>query len=442
MSSASAPEGLSRSGWLAARWAQLVFPAAAPAELGWLRILFYGAVTVFSFSLHGDVARWARVDDVFWAPTFFFRLLDIPVLPATVLSVLLWVWRASLVLAAVGLFTRASTLLALILGFYLIGLPHNFGKINHGDAITVLGLAVFAFARAGDAWSIDRLRQARDADAGGPSGHYSWPLGLYRLLLALVLFGAGVAKLRAPGPLAWVLTDNLHNTLIRHHYTHAPPIDVGLFVARFPWVCHLIAGGALTLELLAPLLCLFSPMPRAAFAGLIIGMMVGFWLTLGVLFAEFLTLLVIFFFPWRIVAERVVGYRPAARLSVLYDGSCGLCRRTVGVIRALDLRGAVEILDVLADWPAISSRWPGLDQRACLDDMHVMLGGRAHTGFHGYQALAWELPLGWPLLPVLYAPGIPGIGTRVYRCVARRRHATGCPVPVERGRSDGVWPDL
>ena len=129
--------------------------------------------------------------------------------------------------------------------------------------------------------------------------------------------------------------------------------------------------------------------------------------------------------------RRKPGARTLIGVIALYDGSCGLCNRTVGVVRALDLLGRVDVLDALADWPRVSVRWPALDQRACLEDMHVTTDrGRVHVGFYGYSAFAWHLPLGWLFLPLLYTPGVPAIGQRVYSFVARRRNGTGCALPM------------
>ncbi|HKW94491.1 MAG TPA: DCC1-like thiol-disulfide oxidoreductase family protein [Methylomirabilota bacterium] len=419
--------------WLRTRWSQSFFAGAPPVELGFYRILFYGFVSYFLAFRPTDVTRWAEVPDVFWTPTSFFRLLHLPVLLATTLVVALWAWRASLVLALIGLFTRLSMLVAFVLGFYLLGLPHNFGKVNHNDAIVVLGLAIFALSRAGDVWSLDAIWRARSGAVAttGASGNYSWPVALYRLMLSLVPFSAGVAKARGAGLVAWVLSNNLYDILIAHHYSHSPPTRVGLLLVWFPWICQVLAGGAVILELSTPLLVMLPLVLRTLLAASVVAMLVGFWLMMGVFFQELIILFVIFFFPWKEVAGWLVDRSWPPPLAVLYDGSCGLCNRTIAILRALDVFDRLEVRDVLGDWPAVSARWPILDQPACLEDMHVITNyGRIYTGFYGYRALAWYLPLAWLVLPLLYTPGVPFIGVRVYSFVARRRHTAGCPPPM------------
>ncbi len=63
--------------------------------------------------------------------------------------------------------------------------------------------------------------------------------------------------------------------------------------------------------------------------------------------------------------------------------------------------------------------------------MHVVTDrGRVETGFDAYRAIAWSLPLAWPIAPLLWVPGVPWLGRRVYAAVAARRHRSGCPVPA------------
>lgn len=415
--------------WLQARWSQVCLADGAASELGFHRLLFFGAVFAYSVARQAEIAPWAAVSPFFWRPTFFFALLNLPVLSERTLTVLMWIWRPILCLAAIGLFTRLGCWTAFLLGFYLIGLPHNFGKVNHNDAIIVVGLAIFAVSRCGDAWSLDSLIGAARNRRRTERGEYGWPLQLYRLMITLVLFAAAMAKFRNAGA-AWVLSDNLYYTMIYHHYTHRPPTDLGLFFVRFPWAYKLIAGVALSLEFSTPLLLLRSIRWRMALLAAIVGMMVGFGLTL-VMFWEYVTLLLIFFLPWQELGVKLVRYTAKPALFVLYDGSCGLCQRTVAVIGALDLLNRVRIYDVLADWHKLPERCSELSQQACLQTMYVVgADGQVCMGFHAYRALAWQLPLGWPFLLFAYVPGVPWIGERVYTAIAARRHAAGCPIPA------------
>jgi hypothetical protein len=88
--------------------------------------------------------------------------------------------------------------------------------------------------------------------------------------------------------------------------------------------------------------------------------------------------------------------------------------------------------DVSVDWPALAAAYPMLDARACLEDMHLVFGDAGappssiETGFDAYRSIAWVLPIAWPVLPLLYLPGVPVLGRRIYRFVAFHRSTTSC----------------
>jgi hypothetical protein len=103
-------------------------------------------------------------------------------------------------------------------------------------------------------------------------------------------------------------------------------------------------------------------------------------------------------------------------------------------VKSLDLLSHVEYLDAANRWPEIQKRFPNLDRSRCLEDMHaVSAAGKVRLGFGAYRGLAWVLPLGWPLLPLLYFPGVSWIGARVYRSVADHRLSGACALPTPVG---------
>jgi predicted DCC family thiol-disulfide oxidoreductase YuxK len=113
---------------------------------------------------------------------------------------------------------------------------------------------------------------------------------------------------------------------------------------------------------------------------------------------------------------------------VLYDGGCGMCRRTLRWLRYLDLLRKTVPQNIADDWDRIQSRWPQLDAEACLRDMHVLTEDRTiYRGFDGYRSLAWVLPALWPLIPLLYLPPVRWIGWKVYRRVADNRRTCSLP---------------
>lgn len=111
-----------------------------------------------------------------------------------------------------------------------------------------------------------------------------------------------------------------------------------------------------------------------------------------------------------------------ARAIVLHDGLCRFCQRGVRILKRLDWLRRLRFQDCrdVANLPPSAEP---LDPRRLLEEMHVVTPDRKHA-LHGYRAvrwLAWRLPLGWPVAPLLYFPGVPWLGSKVYLWVARNR---------------------
>ncbi|MGH7411838.1 MAG: thiol-disulfide oxidoreductase DCC family protein, partial [Candidatus Methylomirabilis sp.] len=156
----------------------------------------------------------------------------------------------------------------------------------------------------------------------------------------------------------------------------------------------------------------------------------GILILMGPDFSHFLVCY-LFWVPWDRVGLRLVAWLGGRRKHVLlFDGACGLCQRTVAVIRRLDLMGRLEYYDAWNDWPAIATRFPRLKQASCLQEMQVIMPNeQVLTRFDAYRAMARVVPLGWLALPLLYLPGVRAIGRRIYAGVASRRHGGACPLP-------------
>jgi len=72
--------------------------------------------------------------------------------------------------------------------------------------------------------------------------------------------------------------------------------------------------------------------------------------------------------------------------------------------------------------------------------MYVISRGQAYVGYYGYRVMAPALPAFWPLVPLLFVPGVSWVGERVYGYIARNRLAllhcdSHCPVPSTNGDS-------
>ncbi len=286
-----------------AHWSAFWFTPGRPEALGMARLAFYGFLF---YHLHDlDTAGWLPVADLYWEPLPIVRALGLRLASAEVLHALDLTFAASLALACVGLLTRPATAIAALTGAYLLAMPHNMGKVHHSSAVLLFLLAAMAVSRCGDAWSVDawlRARRAPDGPRPGPGPEYTWPLRFGWLMVCLVYFAAGCAKVHKSG-LEWITSDGVQNLMLMHPFTHDPPTGLALWAAAVPGLHHVLAGGALALELGAPL-ALLSRRLRPVIALALATMQLGIWLAMGVFFNAFFAAF-LFFGPWEWLARRL-----------------------------------------------------------------------------------------------------------------------------------------
>ena len=281
------------------RWRRFWFEPATPFNLGFCRMLFYGSV--FLFYMETDLSAWADVDTIFLKPIWLFSLLHLPVLSENHIVIIQLVWKAALGLSCIGLFTRLSTFTSFVLGIYLLGLPHNFGKTNHSDAILVFILGIMALSHCGDGLSVDRwlsrLRQKGGQALNHPkiSGEYTWPVRVVWLLMALIFFGAGVSKIRHSG-LEWIMSDNLSILLIQSNAQGSSLVSWGTYIAQISWLSRMISAGTLVFEVGFPL-ALFSRRARWIIAPVTFLIQIGIRILMGIDFRQFM-IGYVFWVPW------------------------------------------------------------------------------------------------------------------------------------------------
>lgn len=118
----------------------------------------------------------------------------------------------------------------------------------------------------------------------------------------------------------------------------------------------------------------------------------------------------------------------AARVDVVYDGLCLLCRRSMKALKALDRRHSLAYHDA-NDRDSVVQRFPVLEDADLEAAMYAVdRAGRAYRGFYAFRRIARTLPLLWWSLPLLYFPGVNVVGERLYESVARNRGRMGCRV--------------
>ena len=114
-----------------------------------------------------------------------------------------------------------------------------------------------------------------------------------------------------------------------------------------------------------------------------------------------------------------------------YDGECGFCTASVSLLARADLLGKVRWTDFrgLPELPAGLTR-EQLDKAAYLqigiapafpapqEEREI----RLFEGFYAFRMLTLRLPPLFPLIPLLWTPGINRLGEAAYSWVARNRY--------------------
>jgi hypothetical protein len=188
------------------------------------------------------------------------------ILPSPALTaILVPVFRACCLLACAGLFTRAASIGVCVLGFYLLGLPQVYGKVDHYHHLLWFAV-VLACSPAGDALGVDALLRPR-REPSSVSVAYALPLRIIWLLFGVMYFWPGFWKLVQHGP-AWVLAANFRSHLYLKWFEDQT--FVPLFrIDHYPWLCVLGSVYAIVFELSFAFLILFRrTRPLAVVMGL------------------------------------------------------------------------------------------------------------------------------------------------------------------------------
>jgi len=107
---------------------------------------------------------------------------------------------------------------------------------------------------------------------------------------------------------------------------------------------------------------------------------------------------------------------------VLFDGECPLCQRSVRILKRLDWLGKLHFQSA-RDTEHLPVASVTLDNAKMLEEMHVLTPSRdvAYAGFRAFRWISWRIPLLVAFAPLMYLPGVPWLGNRIYLWVARNR---------------------
>lgn len=381
-----------------------------------------------------DLVRWTMeampwLPAASWQPISFYQWIPTDVLRNAGLAHALAVVDLCLVgLATVGFFTRSTLGLATVLSIYVFGLPWNLGKVDHVHHLIWL-MALLAAGPSGEMLSVDALIQAirrADREQVEPEVSPSAALATLRyvwVLIGVLYFSAGIGKLRAALHHQWLGSDNLRGIirdtwLPRHFYS--PEFSLPYRVDNIsPALLQTAAVGVVAFETGALGLVLFSwSRWLVVLAGLAFHW--GNGLVLGIWFSS-LMLAYVCMVDWARLgrfAMRTVGWEPVL---VMYDGGCGLCRRTIAILKTLDICGELNPLAADPGDPRRRSH-PEITDAMLVRDLYVVSEADIAGGYDAYKTIAARIPILWPMALVMRFPAVAAIGNRIYRHIADSRH--------------------
>lgn len=346
---------------------------------------------------------------------------------AALLETLKWVCFALCLVGAVGFKTRIVLPVLALMYLPLAGMPRSYFWFNHAGLVPWYCLVVLCFTRAGDGWSVDRLIRIWRGQAVPPAderrAYYGWARLAVWLVICLPYMAAGMSKLRN-GTLFWWDANNMQQVL----FTDAlrPEGDTpAMSLLWLPgWFFALMGIGTILTEI-GMIAIPFWRKARMVLPVAMLGMHIGIREVMWINFYDLVYIQAIFY-DWspavRWISRKVEARRGAVTL--LYDGNCPLCRRTVRVVGAMDLLSRIRFINFrTADLADLSALHGGvqLDPARLEREMIVIKAGRAYGGAEGARVVAGAVPALWMVWPFLAIPGLSNLSAAVYRGIAGNR---------------------
>jgi predicted DCC family thiol-disulfide oxidoreductase YuxK len=434
---------------LAALWDRFWFAPASLRDLGIARAVIAGGATLLLF----EYGRGA-LGGSFWPADYDAGQYN----PLPVLEVLLlpfgWgvrpdsmflhaVWTLGLVagaFASIGLFARLGMGGLAYAYTVLVAHQYSYGEYHHPEAIMVIMLWAMCLAPIGAAWSFDALRvrlaraRLQVAFRASPTVTTSefarWPLRLGQILFVLIYFSAAWSKLRSGG-LDW-----MNGTTLAYYLAHDGIVNglpLGVLLSNHIYLAQVLSVGALAFEATF-FLALLRPEIATLYVCAGIAVHLGIYAALGAPFFEYTFLYIVFIEPIRhtLVARRRAPSGSTKRWSVIYDGLCPMCIRTMTLLDAIDHGRRLEPIDFESNWVGAASRVPSLTVEQARQAIHIVApDGSVHRGYAGFREICRAIPVFRPLSPLLRLEPVTWTGTRLYAWIAAHRvrglcHADTC----------------
>jgi predicted DCC family thiol-disulfide oxidoreductase YuxK len=127
------------------------------------------------------------------------------------------------------------------------------------------------------------------------------------------------------------------------------------------------------------------------------------------------------------------------RAVVLYDGECAFCRKSISLLKRLDWGHKLRYQNC-RETAKLPKTDPPLQPHRMIEEMHLVTSDHreVYAGFKAFRWIAARLPLFWAFVPMMYLPGVPELGQKMYLWVAKNRfnlvpcHDGVCQLPLRK----------
>ena len=304
----------------------------------------------------------------------------------------------------IGLFSQISCILMTLCCYFFYALnDFHIGTLSW-DILLVTLFLMCVTPYHGDYFSIDAFRR-NDPDAYCRKR----PFFLQRLLqlqIASTFFYTALYKITAQGN--WLKGNPIYALMNGPSIGVVKDFLLKEWLAAHPHVCYGLGVSIVAMELSLPFLWFISKTRRGA-------IMIGFMFHIMLLLALDVPAIFFFLFP----AQMLLFIHPqsitrwierrrsrAYKARVIYDGQCGFCRGAVARLKVADLWGH------LIYEPS----------QEVLSEMKLVEGEGTLGGFDAFCRLCHLLPMFYPMLLLVYLPGVSWIGRWSYAWIARNRY--------------------
>ena len=346
-----------------------------------------------------EFLRWTQtilpgVAPNMWAPLSFYRFLPIDLLGNVAFGRVLAVADIVLiVLGIIGYRTRSSIALATLISLYGFGLAGNLGHMDHRHHV-VWFMALLAAGPSGSFFSLDSLILAkrnadrREIELSFRSPAALWTLRYIWLLMGLLYFGPGIAKLQSSLTDGWASSVNLRTMMWKRWlqlYWYDPHWVSLVRADLLPaWVLTALGAGVIAFEIVFIFAVLFRRLrPYLALWGMAfhIGNALVLKIWFGTLVAAYVGLI-----DWTAV-WRLVSRRARAPLLAFYDQGYGRYRRMMAILKTSGLFGPLEPVAAFSG-DARRKAHPQITDQMLSQDLYAAPAKRHAAGYDAYTPIA------------------------------------------------------